>query len=131
MDLVALKNEIQNDPQSIGYSGKSHEDIAKLLNRPVRNVDRDTISGGQIAACLVKADWTALSAADKNYLQVFIAAQDMPLTIQLKNELGGLFGVGTGTRTNLLAMLKQSGSRAKELGLGSVTTSDVADALRS
>lgn len=131
MDLVALKNEIQNDPQSIGYSGKSHEDIAKLLNRPVRNVDRDTISGGQIAACLVKADWTALSAADKNYLQVFIAAQDMPLTIQLKNELGGLFGVGTGTRTNLLVMLKQSGSRAKELGLESVTTSDVADALRS
>lgn len=131
MDLIALKNEIQNDPTSRGYSGKTHEEIAELINRPVRNVDRSEISGGQIAACLVKADWTALSAADKNYLQVFISAQDMPLTVQLKNEFGGLFGIGTQTRVNLLAMLKRSGSRAEELQLGSVTTSDVANALRS
>lgn len=131
MDLVALKAEITDDPLAIGYAEKSHEDIARLLNRPSRSIDSESLSSGVLVSCLDRAEFAALSASDKTYLNLFVTAGSVPMTAEVRQTLRALFPVGSNTRKNINAATKRDGSRAEELGLGRVTESDVADALRS
>lgn len=130
MDLQALKTELTTDPLSRGYSTMTDEQAAARLNVPDRQPNRETLDAGSLVASIVRAELAALTANDKDYLRLVAMAQTMPLTVTLKTELGGIFPVGSQTRANLVALLKRTGSRAEELGLGSVSPSDVADAKR-
>ena len=133
MDLVALKTEITGDPAAIGYATANgdHEAIAKLLNKPQRTIDAETINGGVLVSCLDKTEFAALTAADKAYLNLFITAGDVPVSANARQALRSLFPAGTETRNRINAATRRKGSRAEELELGPVTESDVADALRS
>lgn len=132
MDLTALKTEITTDPAAIGYAATNgdHEQISKLLNRPQRTIDAETINGGVLVSCLDKTEFTALSAPDKAYLNLFVTAGDVPVSANVRQALRALFPVGSETRNRINAATRRAGSRAEELGLGRVTESDVADALR-
>ena len=133
MDLVALKAEITTDPAAIGYAAANgdHDAIAKLLNRPQRTIDVETLSSGVLVSCIDKTEFTALSAADKAYLNLFVTAGDVPMSANVRQALRSLFPANSETRTKINQATRRTGSRAEELGLGRVTESDVADALRS
>lgn len=132
MDLVALKTEITSDPASMGYAAANgdHDAIAKLLNKPRRTIDAETINGGVLVSCLDKTEYTALAATDKAYLNLFVTAGDVPVTANVRQALRALFPAGSETRNRINAATRRAGSRAEELGLGRVTESDIADALR-
>ncbi len=130
MDLVALKTELTEDPAGLGYAGKSHEDQAILINKPQRTINAETINGGVLVSCLDKTEFTALTAADKAYLNLFVTAGDVPVTANVRQALRALFPAGSETRNRINAATRRNGSRAEELGLGRVTESDVANALR-
>lgn len=131
MDLIALKAEINADPVGFGYAGKSHEQIAHLLNAQSRTIDRDSMTSGMLVGCLDKAEFTALTAADKAYLNLFVTAGSVELTTDVRQALRALFPAGSNTRAAInKATRRDDGSRAEELKLGRVTESDVADALR-
>jgi hypothetical protein len=133
MDLVALKTELTTDPQSIGYAAANadHEALAKLLNRPQRTIDAESLSSGVLVSCLDKTEFAALSAADKQYLNLFVTAGDVPISANVRQALRALFPAESETRKRINAATRRKGSRAEELGFGRVTESDVADALRS
>ena len=133
MDLAALKTEITGDPAAIGYAAANgdHDAIAKLLNRPQRTIDVETLSSGVLVSCIDKTEFTALSAADKAYLNLFVTAGDVPMSANVRQALRSLFPANSETRTKINQATRRTGSRAEELGLGRVTESDVADALRS
>lgn len=128
MDLAALKTEIQLP----AYAGKSDVEITDMLSvvMPAK-ANREALSAGDLVASIVRSEYAALTAGDKQYVQLIAMAQTMPLTATLKTELGAVFPSGSTTRTNLLALLKRPGTRAEELGLGVVTPSDVANARRA
>lgn len=129
MDYAALKSEITVDPVQVGYAGKGDEEIARLLTTTPRPVPREQIDGGLLASALVRSEYAALSAADKDYVRLICAtATAIPLTTSFKAELGAVFGAATATRANLQNLTKRAGTRAEELGLAGVTTSDVARA---
>jgi len=132
MDLAALKTEITTDPAAIGYAAANgdHEAIAKLLNKPQRTIDAGSLSSGVLVSCIDKTEFAALTAADKAYLNLFVTAGDVPMTANVRQALRSLFPAGTETRNRINAATRRAGSRAEELGLGRVTESDVADALR-
>ena len=130
MDLAALKTEITSDPAAIGYAGKSHEDIAVLINRQQRTIDAESLPSGVLVSCIDRAEFAVLSAADKQYLNLFVTAGDVPMSTNVRQALRALFPVGSETRTKINQATRRSGSRAEELGFGRVTESDVADALR-
>lgn len=130
MDLVALKNELTADPLGKGYAAMNDEQAADSLNANGRLVDRTSITGGEIAASLVRAELAALTAGEQNYVRALLCADSIPLTANFKTEIAAVFGAGSATRANLIALLKRPGSRAHELGLGTVTPSDVANARR-
>jgi len=128
--LTTLKAELTTDPLAKGYAALDNEGAANSLNVVNRQPDRASITGGQIASCVVLAELTALTAIPRAFVQALFSADEIPVTQTLKTELAALFGQGTTTRANLLAAIKRQGSRAEELGLGFFTPSNVADASR-
>ncbi len=127
MDLAALKTEITLP----AYVGKSDVECADMLNAIGPLVNRESVDGGQLAGAIVRSEFVALTANDRAYVSMLIPAQNIPLTAGFKTEIGGVFGAGTATRANLVALLKRSGSRSEELNLGGpVTSSHVANARR-
>ena len=128
--LAALKTEIQTDPATLGYTGKTHEQISALLTTPNRQANRETLDAGLLVAAIVRAEYDVLLAPAKDYLRLIAMVGTLPLTANLKTELQGIFAAGSATRANLVALLKRPGTRCEELDLPNATTSDVADALR-
>jgi hypothetical protein len=132
MDLVALKTEITTDPASLGYAGKSHEDQAILINRPQRTVNKAQFEGADLASCLDPVEFAALTAVQRTWLQMLTTANGMlTLYVSLRQDIRGVLATATKSLAKFNQTINRSGSRAEEIGLGSVTTSDVADALRS
>lgn len=130
MDLLVLKNELTNDPLARGYSEMSDEQAAISLNTLDRNPNRTDLTGGMLAASIVRSELSALTNPDQNYVRSLLPVASMPLTNTLKAELNNIFPSGTQTRANVINLLKRPGSRAEELDLGFVTPSNVADARR-
>jgi hypothetical protein len=133
MDLVALKTEITTDPAGIGYAGlkDDHVGIARLINKPARSIDSESLSSGVLVSCLDKTEFTALAAPEKAYLNLFVTAGTVPMTAEVRQTLRAMFPQGSKTRQNINAATKRDASRSEELGFGRVTESDVADSLRS
>ena len=130
--LAALKTEITSDPAAIGYAAANgdHELIATILNRSQRTIDAETLPSGVLVSCIDRAEFAALPAADKAYLNLFVTAGDVPMSANVRQALRALFPANSETRTKINQATRRTGSRADELGFGRVTESDVADALR-
>ena len=132
INLAALKTELTTDPLGRGYAVMTDEQAAASLALSDRQADRDMLDSALLVASIVRAEYATLSANDKDYVRLVGAVDGpLPLTANLKTQLGAIFPAGSATRANLVALLKRTGSRAEELNLGgSPTPSDVADAKR-
>lgn len=137
VDFPALANEINNDPMTLGYAGKSDYEIATILN--TAGASGETLFKSytlveDIIACIVRSEYDALAAAGKTYLNevVLKSAKVKTGNETLRNQIGGLFAAGTATRTNLIAVASRAASRAEILfGEGAyISDQDVATALR-
>ena len=131
MDYAALKTEITTDPDGYGYSGKSDREVANLMNevREAIGINRRIISTHEVWGATVIGELKALSSGDQ---QIYFALLGMG-TIDVEDAntrtaFADLFGAGTSTRTNLIALQTRDGSRAEQLGFGNVTHGDVARA---
>ena len=132
MDLAALKTEITSYPAAIGYAGKSHEEIAVLINRQQRTVNKSQFNGADLASCLDPVEFAALTAAQKTWMQVMTSAYgSLTLFASLRQDIRAVLATATKSLAKFNQTINRTGSRAEEIGLESVTTSDVADALRS
>lgn len=131
MDLVALKSELTVDPLARGYAGMNDVAAAESLNLPNRQVLRSVIPTYEIFECIVPSEFDALTAPIKSRVQILLGLGSVRVNgSNAQTTLLGAFGVGTATRTALIALARSLGSRSDELGLGRVTPSDVANAKR-
>lgn len=137
INLTALAAELNADPKTLGYTGKSDAQIADLLNTP--GASSETIfkaytDTADIVACIVRAEWTALAAADKQFLtEVVLAAPKLKTgDSNLRSAVAGIFAAGTTSRANLTAAASKQATRAEALFGENTTVShqDVARALR-
>lgn len=133
MDLQALKAELATGHPTTGRYSDDDVTAAEQLNAANRQPDRESVTAGDIVGAMVPAEYDVLSPTAKDLLRLYVAAGSVPLTDTVKATLKGIFPNTTGpqTRANFAALLKRTGSRAEELGLGRVTSSDVANARRS
>lgn len=136
INYTTLATEINTDPKSLGYAGKSDEQIAILLNTP--GASGETIfkaytATEDIVAGIVRAEYDALTAANKDYLTSVVLRASRLATgnATLRAQIAAIFGAGTTTRTNLTNAASKSASRAEVLFGESATVSnaDVARAL--
>lgn len=95
-----------------------------------------TISTGQLQNAVVASEYTALTAGLQNLWQAIILSGGGRIDISqsgIRSQIGAIWGAGTTTRANLLALQLRAGSRAETLGgVGtSVNGADVGTALTS
>ena len=134
VNLTALKSEIVTDPKALGYAGKSDSLCADLMNARTQNgtklgVTKDVFVNQVLAWNEVEA----LSAAKRDALAIMLQADNLDLSVGGNpiTYLATLFGQATETFANYLALATPKISRAEELGFGTVSHTQVAEARRS
>ncbi len=131
--LTALKTEITADPLRIGYAGKDHEAIAKLINNSPRQVaDDGEKPTWQLFRCFEVSELTTAEADPIKFrrLQLLCGMPSInPDAARLRQHIIQIFGNPSTTLTRFDNWARRSGTRAEELGFGRVTESNVADAL--
>jgi hypothetical protein len=137
MDLTALKTELTTDPAGLGYAAlvaSGHTaGLADLLNAPnaAIRVNRGVIEAYRIVNAIVPGDWAALTAAQKQSLQLIISAGQVDVSdVNVRQAFVDAFGAGTATRAALVGLATRDGSRAEQVLGQPVSHLDVARALR-
>lgn len=140
IDYVALKNEFLTDPTGLGYAAPraagNHTELARLINQVQGTISvyRGMIGSWELLACVNPTEYSALTADNKQLLQIVLACVTVDTTDSgLRAIVASVFGPATATRAAMIARASRSGSRAEQLfGTNTViTTSDVAIALKS
>jgi len=121
-----LRTELLTDPLGRGYASKTDQQCADDLNTVYRTRNRASIQTWEVLEATVAAEYTALSAAEKQRYQILISAGTLnPVGNNIRAAFSAMFAAGTTTRTNLLALASEPCSRAEELGLGAMTAGEV------
>lgn len=133
MDLVALHNEIVNDPVTLGYAGKTDQQVADLLNSLTtgRTRNRTSVTKNEILAAMRNVDYPTTSANDQirwNKLNLVLSTDTIDASSTNIRDVFSAIFAGTATLTALNALATRIVSRAEELGLGPITAGDVQQA---
>lgn len=130
---AVLKAEIQNDPGGFGYAGvvedaglnedEKNVAIAGMLNAKAadasdvkRRVLRERVLGREVVGAVVYGEYASLTATQRDLLQMIVTCGEIdPGDASIRTLFQGLFGAGTETRANLLALRYRSGSRGEFL----------------
>lgn len=121
-DLLALKNEVNTDPNGQGYAAviDSTGELLKLLNDPVLNQGSPTINRPteeldipEIAAVIDEGEYAALGEYDKVWVQMFInQASDVRLK-PFQSKFLEVFAIDSATTIAALALREKPASRAE------------------
>ncbi len=122
-DLPALRDEIVNDPNGIGYKGADGEwgrdqPIADLINDRANGATftRNRIEPAELRASLDLTEWMALTGGQRGYLQMLLGGGVIDATsVPVLVALTSIFEAGSVTRAALLAKIQRQGSRAEVL----------------
>jgi hypothetical protein len=118
--LQALADEINNDPEAIGYRNgawKGDQVIADLLNDPANGaqIRREAVPMHEIYAEVVWADFILLSDAKRQAFALITSTGFLDASSQnMIDAFTEIFGAGT-TLTALNALTNKQGSRAEVL----------------
>ncbi len=103
------------------YTGLTDQQAADALNARNISVDVEGATGADILEATVPAEYNALAAAQKDVWLAMIVMPSLHLDgANTRLFLANMFGQGTQTRANLIAMQSGLMSRATQIGLGVV-----------
>lgn len=131
--LAAWRSELENDPAGLGYAGKSHEEIERLLESVERDVDNDRkISGDELFELLDTDEYLAVVDANKRAVlsDLLRLGAVNPASKGFRKAIDTVFGAQSKTAKNLDKLKKRKGNRWEELALPKPDVSDIANALR-
>jgi hypothetical protein len=131
---TALKSEIQTDPETLGYSGQTDQWVTDKLNEvggsgetksQTEELDMTSIMGE-----FVLAELESLTTNQAILLSGMLSRSGIS-PVNGAPLIGAIFGDGTTTRSNLLALANTSISRAEALGFPTVELHHVENALHT
>lgn len=122
IDYGNLKTELTTDPISLGLVGMdAHAAAAKLNEVPASasvglQKERAVIPTWEVFEATVPAEWSALSAAEKQRYQTILSMGTVNVKKpNTRSTFASMFGAGTTTRANLIALQNEPASRAEVL----------------
>ena len=125
---VLIRAEITNDPAGVGYAALISASnftaalAALSLHRVSVQIDQQLIPTASIFEAMVPAEWAALSAQEKQRIQIVLSLGAVDLRgPNVRGTFTTAFVAGTTTRTNLQTLLTRNGSRAEAV-LGANST---------
>lgn len=114
---MGLRAEIEIDLLSRGYSSMTDLEVATDLNTVYRTANIEFVTGQEIFEAVVLLEYNALSAAEKSLFHAIIGMEHILVSgANTRASLLAMFGTGTTTRSNLIALQTKTISRAEELG---------------
>jgi hypothetical protein len=133
--LEILKTELATDPAGLGYTSDDPT-CATLLSTvglSGETIDREVIDGQELSAAVVMSEYMVLSAAEQRAWMTVLAAGSGQIDVSntnIRSQIQAIWGAGTTTRANLVALQTRGASRTEVLfGIGvSVGHLDVAKA---
>ena len=146
MDYIALRAEIDNDPESLGYASHLPDSpgaVVDLLNansttmvKAIKSSTAMMWAAGGAYSTIVDASNNVNHPARASCLVVreaFTSGQDIHLELQpMRDMLNGWVATSVITQAQhnaLIALATQPASRAEKIGLGCVTEADLRTAL--
>lgn len=127
--MSILSDEVVNDPLARGYAGMTAHQVADSLNTKNRSRERNIIQSYEIIEATVAAEYSALTAAEKERYKVLTGAGQINVKgANTRAAFLAMFAGGTTTRTNLAALQNELISRAEELALPLIRPGDVVEA---
>ena len=138
-DLLALKNEIANDPDGLGYlPGSTQQGVLDVINlaRPTYTVSKPKISAANVRSATTYDAYNALLADEQEWLRWITGSNGVneeslvvtpDLRTQLTDAADSIWSAGTKVVMNaaMLALIDIDGSRAEDLfGFGTVISRD-------
>jgi len=140
-DLLAIKLELTNDPQTLGLTLLAADDVAnseKLnLVREELQIDREAIPTTEIFLNIDRDEYAALAATDRDWIRGVTSGGTINPKSggEVREGIMQIFGALSETRANLLSILTEPANRIEHMfkaGLleqgGSVTPSDISNA---
>ena len=122
MDYQVLKTEIALP----AYVAMTDVEIAASINTVNITRARATLSGSEILNATDSGEFTGLTDAQKSSWLAVCGVDEINTSTGIAKSLEAtLFGAGTTTRANLIAVKNETISRGTELGLGRVRAGDV------
>ena len=140
--LQQLKTDITSGTLSSTFaplvSAENWDAIAAMYNDVANGglIDRNTVTVFDLQSAVVGSEYIALTVGQRdlwNCLIIACSSSSIPLkNSNLRGQVAAVFGAGTTSRTNLLALQQRQGTKAEVLyGDGTVITpSDVFNAVR-
>ena len=132
VDIGALTTELNTDPTGLGYSLTDHVLSRDIINqiRSAIQIDRDVIPSYEVLDATVAAEYTALSADEKDRYALFVGAGEINVkSANTRAAFLAMFAGGTTTRSNLGALQSSDSSRAQQLFGSDVQLRHVIEAL--
>lgn len=120
MDIAALKAELLAGHPDTGAYNANDALAAAELNVVNRNRNRTSMSGREVAAEIVDADYDGLTEEKKSQVLALTSGSDIDPFGFAANVVKDIFGDGSATVTALAAARVETVSRATEIGIGLV-----------
>lgn len=120
--LTALKNELNSDPKSLGYSALDDFEAADKLNEAGASgetIEPAFVTAFQAQQEVVGSEYLTLTIGEQNLwnaILISVDSQGVPIkNAIIRGQVATIWGAGTTTRTNLVALQTRSASRAEVL----------------
>lgn len=124
-----LIDELTNDPLVRDYANMSNIEIVNSLNTVNQIITAQFLSGSDIFNATDANEYAVLSETQKASWDALCAIESIDtINGAAKAREAELFGAGTTTRTNLIAIKQSTVSRAQELGIPKVREGHVQEA---
>ena len=131
--LQELRDEMDNDPKALGYSGQTNFQIANLLNAiglSSETVDVAVVSSAALQAEVVGSEYLTLNVGQRDLWAALLMGTDSVAVRdpEIRGQVLLVWDAGTTTRANLAALQTRSASRAEALwGDGTFITTTMVD----
>ncbi len=122
IDLTLLKNELANDPKSLGYSAFDDFEAADKLNEigaSAETIEPEFVPAYKAQQEVVASEYLALVTGEQNLWNAILTSKSengIPIkNATIRGQVATIWGAGTTTRTNLVGLQTRSASRAEVL----------------
>jgi hypothetical protein len=119
--LTELSTELSTDPSSLGYAGKQPGEVRDIINltRDTIDIDREHVPASELQSAVIGSEFVSLSnITQRGWLAIVGLGSDPGVPVgntNIRGQIAAIWGAGTTTRSNLVALQTKKGSRAEQL----------------
>jgi arginase family enzyme len=126
--ILNIKDELDNDPDTLGYAGMDDITAADAMNINLRQRGKNSVTADEIRGVTIFTEYMALANSQKEEWRWLTIGGDVALTGFDIDMLKSMFAIGTTTRDNLTALSQEMVTVGVAIDAGEVLKRDITEA---